>query len=303
MCAEEYEDDYRSELEDDAADDGSQEAEHEEVAPEHVIEPELQQPTPRTVKQRMGVHVVRWILLLVLILVPGGLTLLGRNSQANWTALRDHGVDAIARVVGKTARKTGKNGHAPRANYAYFVDGMPHNLSIDLSDHEYNELRMGTELKVAYLPEKPGVAKPRATLDGGGTYASEAIGLWVVAGVVALIVLGGLIYAERLRSRRLALARDGTAIAASTLDIARVSLKKNNTQWKIAYTFEHQGETLEGKATLEQKVVQPLLTVTNPGATVLYDPYDPRRHELYLGVQQSVTVLKRDQGMSGYGNG
>lgn len=297
MAAEEYEDDYRSELEDETL--------AEEVAAPaaqpYVIEPELQQPTPRSVKVRGGTRFGRWFLIALTLGVPSLLAYFGNESQNKWELLRDHGVDGIATLASTEPRKTGKNSHPPRGTYRYVIGRESHTITDELTDDEYRRARIGVDqLKIVYLPERPSVSRTRENLAGGGTYAREAIILWVVAGVLGLVFLVIWLFAERNRSRRIRLAEEGIAVPTTSLDLVKASAKKSDQTYNAIYSFQHDGATIEGKASFVLKIAQELM-VTG-AATVLVDPGNPKCFELYRSVSQTV-IVEPAGGMSGFAGG
>jgi len=282
MAAENYEDDYRSGMEDELAEPAP-------AAQDYRFEPELLQPTPRGIKVRTGTKIGRYIWMTLAIGVPVLLSQLGNNSQAKWEALKDHGVDTEAKLVTTQARKTGKNGHPPRGTYIYVVDGRNHDITIDFTDDEYHRARKGERRTVKYLPERPEVVRMKSEL-ARGNYAGEAIGLWIAGGVAGLILVGIWWWAERRRARRTELASEGVAVATHAFDMRKASSKKNDNNWKVTYSYAFDGQSYDGSATFTLPTIQKML-VGGTTTTVLVDPAKPARHELYASVKDSIEVL------------
>lgn len=285
MAFENYEDDYRSEMEDDLATPAVPNA----PTPAYKIESELQQPTPRNYRIKFATKIGRYIWMALALGIPILLSQLGNSSQQKWEALKDHGRETEATLNSTRPRKTGKNGHAPSGTYLYLVDGATHTIKIDFTDDEYRRFRVGSRRTVVYLPERPDVARMKDEL-AGGNYAGEAIALWVAGGIGGLILISLWVWAERRRSRRTRLASEGIAVATNSFDMTKVSSKKNDNNWKVTYSYTFDGQSYDGSATFPLPTIQKML-VGGTVTTVLVDPAQPKRHELYASVKDSVEIV------------
>lgn len=286
MAGDQYQDDYRSELEEGLEGDVGAP----QVQP-HAIEQVLLQPTPRAVQVRTKSNVARWVLIGLLVGLPAIFLYFGKKNQANWEGVRDHGVEATATLTHKTPRKHGKRSHGPSGTYTYTVGGVPYTVNSSFTDAEYTAATVGRDTKkVKYLPEDPGTGYLVERLNRGGETNNSAIVCWVLAGISALIVGGIWLYVERIRRRRIALAEEGVAVVTSRLDVTIASGKKDEKNYKLDYSFVCDGRQVDSGSTLHGDLIKDLL-YTNGGATVLYDPADPARNELYVSVLQTVTVL------------
>lgn len=295
MAFDDYEENYRSGMEDDLAEptpgaSGSSSP----AQDEYRIEPELLQPTPRNIRVRSVTKFGRYMWMAVAIGIPVALSQFGNASQAKFEALKDHGKDTEAVLSSTRPRKTGKHGHAPSGTFHYSVGGGSYTISIDFTDDEYARARRGDRRTVVYLPERPDVARMKDELTRN-TYASEAMGLWIVGGVGGVILVGIWIWAERRRSRRTHLASEGVAVATTSFDMRKASSKKNDNNWKVSYTYMFDGQLHEGSATFSLPAIQKML-VGGTTTTVLVDPAQPKRHELYASVKDSIDVLPATSG-------
>lgn len=290
MSSDNYEEDYRSDMEDELA-------EPSKAAPSftnsdqstYKIESELLQPTPRNIRIRKGTKIGRYIWMAFAIGIPVVLSQFGNSSQAKWEALKDHGKETEGTLNSTRPRKTGKNGHAPSGTYQYIVGGGLYTISIDFTDDEYARARRGDRRTVVYLPERPDVSRMKDEL-ARGAYASEAIALWSIGGIGGAILIGMWIWAERRRSRRTHLASEGIAVPTTSFDMTKVSSKKNDNNWKVSYSYDFDGQAYEGAATFPLPTIQKML-VGGTTTTVLVDPAQPKRHELYTSVKDAIDVL------------
>lgn len=295
MAFENYEDNYRSEMEDDLDTSSAQNPSvPDQTAAAYKFEPELLQPTPRNYRIRFGTKIGRYIWMTLAIGIPVLLSQLGNSSQEKWEALKDHGRETEATLNSTRPRKTGKNGHSPRGTYLYLVNGHTHTINVDFSDEEYRILRVGSRRTVVYLPERPDVARMKDEL-AGGNYAGEAIGLWIAGGIGGLILISLWVWAERRRSRRTQLASEGIPVATSSFDMTKVSSKKNDNNWKVTYSYVFDGQSYDGSATFPLATIQKML-VGGTTTTVLVDPAQPKRHELYASVKDSIEIVAAPAG-------
>jgi len=281
-------DDYRSELEEDL----------EPAAPPapHVIEKELTLPAPRTVEAKTSAQVTRWILIALLIVLPAICFFFADRNQRDWLAVRDHGVDAVATLTHKTARRRGKRAHGPSGTYSYVVGDTAYSIKESYTDAEYAAAREGvTTTMVRYLPEDPGTAYLRRQIETGGETNTTAIVCWCLAGLSVLVVGGIWFNTERIRSRRRFLAAEGVAVPTNSLDMTKVSHKSNDNNWRLTYTYALDGKAYDGSATFPLPTVQEMLAGGNT-ATVLVDPGQPSRHELYAAVKRTIEVVPASGG-------
>lgn len=296
--AAENDDEYRMGMEDEL--DEPTPAQRLEPAPAaYSIEPELLQPTPRSVRVKTGTKIGRWIWIALTVGLPVLLAQIGNSSQEKWESLKDHGLEMDASLISKEARKTGKNGHPPRGTFQYIVDRNAYTITKEFTDAEYRAAQINDRRKIVYLPERPDVARMHNELVKGGTYAPEALGLWAGGAVAGLLLLGIWLFAERGRRRRFYLASEGLPVATSSIDLRKTSSKANDNNYKLSYTIHYEGAEYEGNATFALPEIQKLLAGGNT-ATVLVDPDQPKRNELYRSVQRAMEVIPAT---AGYGAG
>ena len=252
------------------------------------IEPELRQPTPRIIRRKFRVRFVRWLFITLAIIAPAILIGFGVKAQQDWKALRDHGAKTVGKIIEKSARKTGKNAHPPRAKFEYRVADQPHAVWDDLTDDEYHTLLLGAEREIVYLPENPGVSATTQDLTRGGDNSSTAFALWFTAGLLSLIGFPFWLWIESQQRRWQSLLVSGVAVRTTSLTVERSGFGKSRT-WKAQYEFPLNGVSQSGRVTVDADIAAKLET---PGveATVLYDPEDPKRYELYLPLAKNYDI-------------
>ncbi len=86
------------------------------------------------------------------------------------------------------------------------------------------------------------------------------------------------------------LAGEGIPVATSAFDMRKVSSKKSDNNWRVTYSYTFDGRSYDGTATFQLPAIQKML-VGGTTTTVLVDPAQPKRHELYASVKQAVDVL------------
>lgn len=84
------------------------------------------------------------------------------------------------------------------------------------------------------------------------------------------------------------LARDGVAIRATALEYLEHLKSEHVEYWRTRYTYVVDGATYSAERKLQTKIVQKLQA--QPQTTVLYDPLDPNRSELYATVASKYHV-------------
>ncbi len=250
------------------------------MTPTDDIEPELREPTPRIVRGRWNVHFVRWLFLVLGIIVPGVMVGFGLHLQQQWEALRDHGREVVGHVVRRDPRVTGKDGHPPRFKIEYVVDGATHAVFENVTDEEFDRTPDRAPFTLRYLPEAPEAAAGAAALVDR-PWSGGALALGIVGALIAVIVIPFLIYIERSRGRMRALLRDGTPTRTTALEYVRHVKLKNAEYWHLRYAYAVDGGTREVAAKVDA-AIERKLREGGDRATVLYDPLDPSRSELYL---------------------
>lgn len=252
------------------------------------LEPELHEPAPRIVRARFGVHFVRWLFVVLGIVLPGVMLGFGRHLQQQWDALREHGREVVGHVVQKDPRTTGKNSHGPRFRIEYAIDGATHHVFEDVTDEEFARTPLQAPFALRYLPEAPEAAAGAAAL-AERRWSAGGLALMLTGGLIAAVVLPFLFYLERTRGRMRRLLRDGHPTRTTALEYVRQVKTKNAEYWYLRYAYAVDGAAHEA-ATRVDAAVEKKLREGGDRATVLYDPFDPARSELYRNIEHYFRV-------------
>jgi len=244
-------------------------------------EPELASPTPRTIESRARERWSRRLFCTLTLIIPGVLAYCGFVSQQTLTKLADHGATTVGKVVERRPPQKKSN---PQLVYEYYVDETAYLVSESRTKGDWDAMPPGTEAPIRYLPEDPGKAYTEREFQISGSTPATAWACWFVAAILLVISGPCWLYIEKKFGRVRELARSGMPTAGVVTSVDRFG-PSTHDQWRVTYAFAGGDEsTREGKAYLYGSDLKTLGGV-GATATVLVDPTDERRYELYAAVR------------------
>jgi hypothetical protein len=244
-------------------------------------EPELASPAPRTLVSRARERWSRRLFCTLALVIPGVLAYIGITSQQTLAKLKDHGATTVGKVVERRPPQKNSN---PQLVYEYQVDGAAYRVSESRVRGDWDATLLGAAAPVRYLPESPGKAYTERELQNSGSTPAVAWACWFVAAILFLTSGPCWLYIEKKFGRVRDLARTGLPTAGVVTAIDRFG-PSNYDQWRVKYALAGADQSIrEGKAYLYGSDVKKLGGV-GATATVLVDPSDDRRYELYAVVK------------------
>lgn len=255
------------------------------------VEPELCGPLPRTVRARLRRRAIRWCLVCLLIALPGSLLWEAHRRQEKYDTLRRDGIETRAVAMSKSQELVRWSTYY-YGNFRYFNGRREYLIQEVLDAKEFKTFKIGRVRRVIYSSEDPAYSWFKEDLEANET-SSIAI-LWkVAAGIVAAVLLMILLGSEVERARLRRLAVGGIPFLVDTVNISDESKRKDGTQWVLTYYFDHGGRTYEGRVPISAAIAERLSESDDP-LTVLRDPKDPSRHELYIRIARSFKIAMSD---------
>ena len=251
------------------------------------LEPELTIPPPRLIAARLRERLVRWLFATLTLILPAALSYFGYVSQKTLSALVDHGATTVGKVV---ERRPPHKKSLPHLVYEYKVDGQTYRVTEGREKEVWKATLLGTEAPIRYLPENPGNAYTEHELQTASGTSPTAMALWIVSAV--LIVFSGpfWLYLELRQARVRHVVRYGVPTAGIVTSVDRYG-PASYDQWRVKYAFAPTSDTTrEGTAYLHGGDLKAL---GDPGAiaTVLVDPANAKRFELYSAVAKLYRVV------------
>lgn len=237
------------------------------------IEPELQGSIPRRVRYTAGTQISRLVLLLLLV---GGVWLiswLGTRDLKDLTALRSHGEQIQAQVIGE--HKSHGKSTTYYVDYSFMGSGELVDSDEDVSRSTYYATHPGDTLLVTYLPTHPKTHRV-GVVDGARVTAQRI--RWTIGTLVTLAVFGLILWAvESNRRRHRQLLAEGMPVQGIVTDHRMIQGK--NTTYYVTYQFPGPAGTLTKKITVSRSFYHQ----NNPGTplTVLYHPVKPTNNQPY----------------------
>jgi hypothetical protein len=248
------------------------------------LEPELRTPSPRTLRPTFRTRFTRWLFFTMSVLVPGGLIAAGYFQQQEFAALLDHGASTTATVADRI--KADDKDSLPRLKLAYHVNGADYALFEPRPREVWAESKVGDKEDIVYLPEHPGTSASKKTLSSGNKTSPDTVALYIVAGIIALITLPCWAYVVHCVRRTRRLLTDGVPVSGRLLEVSFYMYG----QYRVRYEFELNGETIPGKGYIEAAAVSGLGPVGGR-TTIVYDPLNPRRFDLYPVMKKFYTIV------------
>jgi hypothetical protein len=255
-----------------------------------MIEPELEQPTPRRIRRRAGrgffigcthifvlphmtVGVVVFFVAVWLVLTSILLALFGTD---------------VAGEVTQTHQGRSKSGPTYEVRYTFRIDETSYEASSSVNAAEFAALLEGTVVAVRVIPFLPH-ARPQLVAAGTNGHWAETGGLVFFAtfwnGIMSVALWSLYIAPWRLRG----LVRHGTPTLGRITD-KNIQHGKKQTTYVVNYEYEVPRQDDEGLATDAIETLQGKMNVRSQDyglisildqATVLYDPKRPGRSVLY----------------------
>jgi len=250
-------------------------------------EPELLGAPPRRIAARLRERLVRWLFATLAIILPVALSYFGYVSQRTLRALADHGVTTVGKVV---ERRPPHKNSLPHLVYEYQVAGQTYRVTEGREKSVWSATLLGTEAPIRYLPENPGNAYTEHEFQTAGGTSPMAMALWIVSGVLFIFSGPFWLYLEWKQARVRHLVRHGLPTAGVLTSAGRYG-PSSYDQWRVKYVFAPTAETTrEGTAYL---VGSDLKTLGGQGATatVLVDPANENRFELYSAAAKLYRVV------------
>jgi len=235
---------------------------------------------PREARFTRGAQAGRGALLGGLLLLPSLILWTGERSAAVFRMLRDEGEVAKAEVTRVARRGGGRGARKHGLEFRFRAGGEERTGSVRVSRRMAEASPPGTELTVTYLPRDPSIHRI------GRVDETRAEEPWREALLAAAIVAAALAIAaagvELWLRRQRALARDGAAAVATVTGVTPVRGRRP-PRFQVAYRFQPPSAPPLESRTVLCGAAAGKLQAGDP-LTVLYDPHEPGRHALQMGL-------------------
>ena len=256
----------------------------------------LEQSVPRRVRIRQDVFYTAWLIVAGFVAVVAFVTLPSFVAAHRASLLLDHGV-----VIHGTVRSltVGRARRPPTYRVDYdFTDPLPPNSGERVqsgrgfvTDQQFLRLSVGSVVDVVFLPLRPDTSMLLTSLarPSDNTWQSLGIGAAAIAvfPVIGGMIMGWLYWRDR---RLLRWGRCTTATVTSVLTIPKQKMPNRGRFLMVKATFEFRDSTgkirrvwISNVGRTTQKAVGASTRSFAAGdiATVLYDPTNPARADLY----------------------
>jgi hypothetical protein len=221
------------------------------------------------------------------LIVPGLLAYIGYVSQHSLAALADHGVVSVGTVV---ERRPPYKKSLPQLVYEYQVGDKTYRVSESREKGDWENTLPGAKADVRYLPEDPGNAYTERDFQKAHGSAPTALACWFMAALLFVICGPLWLYVHVKFGRIRELARSGMPTAGVVTDIGRYG-PSTYDQWRVRYAFAGaDGSTRQGTTYLYGNDAKKL-GGAGKFATVLVDPNNEKRFELYPTVASLYTIV------------
>jgi hypothetical protein len=243
-------------------------------------------PPPRSVRLRLHLRALRWLLVFAAVLPPSCLLGLGSYENARLAELARDGRSIGGTIAAKRVRQTRSSEYMLEGAFEH--EGQSYLVSQTVSRQRYEETPVGAAVEITFLPSDPSTAvldrvdAARLERQRGSTSAAAATLFLAFACVVATF--------EVYLRRALRLLREGRA-ALGTIEPGRI----------LCYRFAD-ADGLEHRGRSRFRQAPPPELVPGAPAVVLYDPARPERSALLASLTQiaeltAVTNANTTRGM------
>jgi hypothetical protein len=234
---------------------------------------------PREVRFTAGAQAGRIALVAGLLLLPALILWAGERSASVFRLLLEEGEVARAEVT-RAARRGGKGNGTHLLEFRFRAGGEERTGSARVSARTAKAHPAGTQVLITYLPRDPSVVRV-GRVDEARAEAPRREARLAAAITGGVLAIAAVLVELWLRRQR-ALARDGTAATATVTGIRPVRGKRPQ-RFQVSYRFEPPSAApFEGRAVLAGADAGRLQS--GDPLTVLYDPHEPRRNCLQMGL-------------------
>jgi hypothetical protein len=251
-------------------------------------EPELSRwPPPRRIAPTLRTHFFRLMRVLLAIGLPVGMAVVGYFTQHALDRLAEHGKITTAKVV--ESRPATKSQSA-EVVVEYHVDGRPFRLTAEREEFSWPHSELGGEPPIRYLPDRPEAARSEHGFQTAMGKPKLAHFLWIFSAVLFCLLLPAFVYVEFWwlgRIRRVM--RYGVPTAGRIISLEKHGPGKHDV-WRSRYQFAGSlGAMVEATSYVHTDDLEAIKR--SQFLTILVDPVDDRKSELYLGTLRYYRIV------------